>query len=78
MTPAMNGKKDFLDDVVDNMGDDAPKYGAESEDEADPMDDESAGEDQMMAVKTLGKALGIQIADPGKVAAALKAFVATC
>lgn len=79
MNKPMGGKKDFLDDVVDEMGDNAPKYGAESEDdEQDPMDDESAGEDRMMAVKQLGKAMGINIADPGKAAEALKAFIATC
>jgi len=74
------GKKDFLDDVVDGMGDDKgnTEYGADMEEEGEGPDDETAKEDRLMAAGTLAKALGISTADRQKVADALEAFVKTC
>lgn len=70
--------KPFVDEVVDEMGDgsEAEKFGADMQDEE--SDPEGAKEDRIMAVKSLGKALGIQIADPERAAEALSAFVSTC
>lgn len=70
--------KPFVDEVVDEMGDgsDADKFGADMEDESN--DPEGAKEDRVMAVKSLGKALGIQIADPERAAEALATFISTC
>lgn len=72
--------KDFLDDVVDGMGDDkgGTEYGADMEEEGDGPDDETAKEDRLMAAGTLAKALGISTADRQRVADALEAFVKTC
>ena len=70
--------KPFVDEVVDEMGDgsESDKFGADMEDK--DSDPEGAKEDRIMAVKSLGKALGIQIADPERAAEALSAFVSTC
>ena len=40
--------------------------------------DEEAKADQIMAVKKLGKALGIEIAEPEAAAEALKTFIDSC
>lgn len=82
-------KRDFLDDVVGEMGpsdsgDD--KYGAKmTEDDGsenglgDESDPEEAAQDRIMAAKAIGKAIG---APPGfdatKLADALKAFISSC
>lgn len=78
MKTGMNEK--FADDVVSDMGDDAGKYGADMEDSegSDEGSDEEGKEDRMMAVKELGRALGVTIADPEKAAEALETFVKTC
>jgi hypothetical protein len=69
-------KKEFLDEVVEDMGDgDEAIYGAEMEEEGD---DETAKEDRIMAVKQLGKALGVNIADPERAADALATFIQSC
>lgn len=80
-------KKDFLDDVVGEMGpsdsgDD--KYGAKmTEDDGDGMDDESdpeeAAQDRIMAAKMIGKAIGAPPGfDASRLADALAAFVKAC
>lgn len=83
--PAKKPKRDFLDDVVDEMGpgdskNDGDSYGASMEEEPDEADmgDEEAGEDRVMAAKQVGKALGIANADWGKFSDALAAFVRNC
>lgn len=83
--PAKKPKRDFLDDVVEEMGpkNDGDSYGASMDDSPEPAeedmgDDEEAGEDRVMAAKTLGKALGITNADWNKVDSALSAYVRAC
>lgn len=74
-------KKDFIGDVVDDMGpDDADKgYGAEMSDAEDPGgDDEESGQDRIMAAKAVARALGVPDADAPKLAEALRAFVSNC
>jgi hypothetical protein len=77
-----NSAPQFLDDVVDEMGDGkgGSDYGVdmEKEPDGDEGDDESQNEDRMMAFKSLSKALGLSSVDPQKGADALKAFIATC
>lgn len=72
---------DFLDEAVGEMEKDkdmaGSEYGADMDDKAEG-DDETSSEDRMMAAKQIGKALGIQIADPERFAEALKTFIATC
>lgn len=74
------GKGNFLDDVVDEMGDDkgGTKYGADMADEGDDTDDEQTNEDRIMAAAQVGKALGLPNVDKTKLAEALKTFIATC
>lgn len=74
-----NGK-DFLDSVVDDMGDDKgnTEYGADMEEDDGADEPETAKEDRLMAAGVLTKALGISTADRQKVADALEAFVKTC
>jgi hypothetical protein len=81
--PAKKPKRDFLDDVVDEMGpgkNDGDAYGASMEEEPEEGDqgDEETQEDQVMAAKQVAKALGIQNIDAAKFAAALGAFVKAC
>lgn len=85
--PLKKPKRDFLDEVVDEMGpeggkNDGDSYGASMDDSPEPeeadMGDEEAGEDRVMAAKTLGKALGINNADWNKVDSALSAYVRAC
>lgn len=74
----MNDKP--TDDIVSDMGDDAGKYGADMEDSEEPDEgsDDEEKEDRMMAVKELGRALGVTVADPDKAAQALETFVKSC
>lgn len=74
-----SSKPDFLDDVVDEMGNGKgdSDYGADMEGDEEP-DDDTASEDRLMAAKQLRKALGISSGDDQKIADALKAFVSTC
>lgn len=82
-------KKDFLDDVVgemgpSNSGDD--KYGAKmTEDDGsengigDESDPEEAAQDRIMAAKMVGKAIGAPPGfDASRLADALAAFVKAC
>jgi hypothetical protein len=72
-------KKSFSDDVADEMGEGpGDDYKVDMEDEEDEDEDGDAHEDRVMAVKELGKAMGVQIADPEKAAEALKTFVESC
>jgi hypothetical protein len=71
-------KPDFMDEVSDEMDKGGgEEYGADMEDE-DEGDDESAGEDKIMAAKQVAKAAGITVADPKRFADALEAFVKAC
>lgn len=79
MIPNTMKKKSFSDEVADEMGDGPGDDYAVSMDEADSEGgDETAHEDRVMAVKQLGKALGVQIADPEGAAEALKTFIDSC
>jgi hypothetical protein len=81
MISAQRKEKPFMDDVADEMGDGpGDDYGVDMQDEeeGDEGEDEKAGEDRIVAVKKLGKALGIQIAEPEAAAEALKAFIDSC
>jgi hypothetical protein len=83
--PNLKKKKnpDFLDEVVDDMGeeDGSTKYGADMS-EADDMDEggdpEVAKEDRIMAAKLVAKALGNPNVDAAKFADALESFVKAC
>lgn len=68
-------RKPFEEEVVDEMGDGPDDdYSVEMEDEEEGGD-ETAHEDQIMAVKQFGKAAGIQIADPERALEALKTLI---
>jgi hypothetical protein len=73
-------KQSFDDDVMHEMGEgpgEDEDYSVESEDEEEGGDEEAHG-DRIMAVKKLGKALGIEIAEPEAAAEALKMFIDSC
>jgi hypothetical protein len=76
-------KPDFLDEVVDDVGEAGSKdYGAEMSDDGDGMDNESGSEeaqqDRLMAVKQVARALGTPNADTTKLDQALHAYVTAC
>jgi hypothetical protein len=81
MNNASNAKrKSFSDDVADEMGDGpGDDYSVDmGDEEKEDGEDGDAQEDRVMAVKELGKAMGVQIADPEKAAQALKTFIDSC
>ena len=77
MMPAAKKKPDFLEEVVDDMGNDegGTDYGADMEEGGG---DESSHEDMLMAAGMVAKALGMPNSDNQKLADALKAFIAAC
>lgn len=81
MKTSTSKKDDFLDEVVGEMGDEDgnAKYGASMEDEGEMEEgDETMEEDQVMAAKQVGKALGLPNVDGTKLKNALKAFMDAC